>query len=231
MAKILIGIPSYDQKVYALTMVSIFQGIKLLEEQGHSATFTFQLGNPYLDLARNYIIDTFMEGDYTDLIFVDADVAFDAEGFCKLMKHDVPVIGGAYPYHSTIDNGFPVDIKLDEDQFPVADLQRGIIECEHIPTGFMRIRRSAIEHLNVEYLNNVDEKGKTFHFRTGLVFQHRGDNKYYGEDVFFCKICSDAGISIYLDPDIGFCHFGTHQYTGKFSDYLKEHGTPKGCKK
>lgn len=224
---ILIGIPAYDSKVYGYTMVSIFNNIKDIENNGHRVTFTLQMKGAYLDLNRNKIVNQFIQGDFTDLFFIDADIAFDHNAMMKLLKHDVQVIGGIYPYREIEDKGYPVDIKLDDKKFPIINREKSLIECDHIPTGFMRIRRDVFDILNEKYPDNQDDKGDTFHFRTGLLFQDRGDKQYYGEDVYFCKICNEAGIKVYCDPDIGFVHYGLLPKTGRYSEFLKNNGEEK----
>lgn len=231
--KIMIAIPAYDSKVFVLGMVSIFDNIQTLTAMGHSVDFTFQMGDPYLDLTRNHLVKQFLESDATDMVFVDSDVAFDSDGIVKLMAHDVQIIGGVYPYRSIRENGFPVDIKLDENKFPVVDHEKRLVECDHIPTGFMRIRRDVFDILDKKFPENFDENGDRFHFRTGLLFAHKGDKRYQGEDVYFCKICQEAGIKIWCDPTIGFVHFGTLPKTGKLSDTLRNNGqwvdNPTAC--
>lgn len=222
--KILIGIPAYDSKVNALTMVSIFNNLRELEREGHALNFYLQTKGCYIDLNRNRIVNEFLKDGFTDLIFVDSDVAFEYDAMKKLIDQDAQVVGGIYPYRELDDKGYPIDIKLDENKFPVTNFQKGLIECIHLPTGFMRIRRDVFDILNEKYPENRDDKGDTFHFRTGLLFLDRGDKSYYGEDVYFCKICNEAGIKVYCDPTIEFIHFGTLPKKGRYSEFLKNGG-------
>lgn len=227
--KILVGIPAYDSKINALTMVSIFNNLKQLEQDGHAINFYLQTKGCYIDLNRNRIADEFLKDGFTDLIFVDSDVAFEADAMKKLVDRDVQIVGGIYPYRELDDKGYPIDIRLDDKKYPVVNKEQQLIECEHLPTGFMRIRRDVFDILNEKYPENCDDKGRSFHFRTGLLFRDRGDNKYYGEDVYFCKICNEAGIKVYCDPTIEFIHFGTLPKKGRYSEFLKNGGKePEG---
>jgi hypothetical protein len=260
---VLIAIPAYDSKVFAIGMTSIFQNMKNLEDLGYKVTFTLQLAGAYIDLQRNHLVKTFLENPaYTDLIFVDNDLAFDADAMVKLMKHDVPVIGGVYPYRSEAEDGYPIDIKLDGDNYPVADLEKGLIECDHIPTGMMRVQRNVFDTLREKYGHMVDDKGEFQIFGTGFLKMYeqvverlinkirqlqnpskiydtslpdidindpyRGlDNRWWGEDVYFCRMCNDCGIKVYIDPTITFVHFGTLNKSGRYADYLKNGGSVK----
>jgi hypothetical protein len=254
---ILIGIPAYDSKVCVNTMVSLFNNINSLQLKGYDVSFTAQIKGAYLDLNRNKIVKQFMDGDFTDLLFIDADIAFEYDAMIKIMEQPVDVIGGVYPYREIDDNGFPVDIKLDRNNYPVTDFKLKLIESEHIPTGFMRITRKALETIAEHYPHLVDDKGVYQFFATGQTAmyedtvlrlvnelrKYRGlpndgsvnvdvehpfagiDNRYFGEDVWFCKLCNACGIKVYCDPTIEFIHFGTLPKRGRFSDYLKENGT------
>lgn len=255
---ILIAIPAYDEKIFAIGMVSIFQNMKELERLGHKVTYTFQLAGAYIDLQRNHLVRTFLETpEYTDLIFVDNDLAFDGDAMVKLMSHDVQVVAGVYPYRSQKDEGYPIDIKLDDKNFPVTDFDKGLIECDHVPTGMLRIQRSVFDVLRKNYGHMVDDKGEFMPFGTGFLEMYKEvverlvnevkklsglphdkdmtvnlfnpyentDNRWWGEDVYFCRMCNKSGIKVYVDPSISFVHFGTLHKSGKYADYLKNGGS------
>lgn len=224
MSKILIAIPAYDSKVDALCMASIFRNIKELEAVGHEVTFNFQLGDPYIDQARNHLVKSFLKTDCTDLIFVDTDLAFDSDGMVRLMRNDVGVVGGAYPYRSSDQNGYPARIKLDEKKYPVTDVDKGLVECDFIPTGFMRIKREVFEAIQKEHPEHVDDTGEMKFFRTGQLFLSVGDARWWGEDVYFCKACTDLDIPVWCEPMINFVHIGTLHKTGKYADCLQNGG-------
>lgn len=219
--KIFIAVPAYDEKIAVLGMYSIFSAIKLLEAAGHQVTLNAQLGCCYLDQARNHIVKSFLATDCTHLLFVDSDIAFDGDSALKLLNHDVQVIGGAYPYRSEDKEGFPVDICLNKDGIPIGDREKGILECLHVPTGLMLIRRDVFDILTKKFPDNVETTGELFHFRTGLLFIDEGDRNYYGEDVYFCRICNRAGIRVYCEPRINFSHIGTLHKKGNFDTYLR----------
>jgi hypothetical protein len=220
--KVFIAVPAYDSKVHALCMASVFGSIENLRSHRVEATFGFQLGDPYIEMARNHLVKTFLSTDCTDMIFVDSDLAFDVDGMWKLMRQDVDLIGGAYPFRAQDKNDYPINVKLDENNTPIADIENGIIECNFVPTGFMRISRSVFELLDKKYPENIDNNGESLHFRTGFLVGN--DKRWWGEDVYFCKICSDAGIKIWVDPSITFIHHGTLLKKGKYQEFLANGG-------
>jgi hypothetical protein len=256
MKNVLIGIPAYDSKVFVYGMAAIFANIERLKRAGHDVTFTFQIKGAYIDHNRNKIVKEFLDGPYTDLVFVDADLWFDHDAIEKLLKPNVEVIGGAYPYRELDDKGYPVEIKLDKNKFPVADLKNGLIECEHLPTGLLRIQRSAIKKLAMKYPHMVDANGMLQLFRTGQTDMYEAavsrlceevrrlrdpqpmseqkadpdnpyeglDSRYFGEDVYFCKMCNRSGIKVWCDPSIKFVHYGTLPKSGCYAEFLSKGG-------
>lgn len=224
MGKIYIGIPAYDSKVHALCMASIFNNIKELEKAGHEVTFSFQLGDPYIDQARNHIVHAFLETDFTDLIMVDTDLAFDNDAMLKLMRNDVGVVGGVYPYRSETKNGYPAIIKTDENRYPVTDYEKGLVECEFIPTGLIRIKRNVFEAITEKYPERRDDTGEMKFFTTGQLFLSEGDSRWWGEDVYFCKMCNMLGIKVYCEPMINMVHIGTLHKKGHYGEFLQNGG-------
>ena len=222
--RVYIAIPAYDSRIDVLCMASIFNNIKDLEGRGYEVTFNTKMGDPYIDQARNFLVNTFLRTDCTDLIFVDTDLAFDGNGMWRLMRNDVQVVGGAYPFRSEDQNGFPVSVLLDEDKKPVTDYEKGLVECRYIPTGFMRINRSVFEALKRNYPDFTDDSGETKYFRTGQVFLSEGDTRWWGEDNYFCEICRRSGIKVYCEPMISFVHVARLQKKGNYAKFLQNGG-------
>jgi hypothetical protein len=225
MRSVFIAIPAYDQRINCLCMASIFNNIKDLEKRGHKVTFSFQLGDPYLDQARNHVVKQFLESEYDDLIFVDTDLAFDSNGMWRLTRcEEIQVVGGAYPYRAQDKHGYPVNIKVDENLLPVTDYERGLVECTMLPTGFLRIRRDVFDAIRAALPEYVDHDGEYKYFRTGQLLLETGDTRWWGEDAYFCRLCTDLGIKLWCEPMINFSHDGVLHKCGKFADYLQNGG-------
>lgn len=220
--KIYLAIPAYDSRIDVLCMASILNNIKDLESRGYDVIFNTKMGDPYIDQARNWLVNTFLRTKATDMIFIDTDLAFDTDAIYRLMRCDKGVVGGVYPFRSEDQNGFPVSPILDENQKPVHE--NGLVECQFIPTGLMRINRSVFEALKPEHQMFTDDSGETKYFRTGQVFIHEGDTRWWGEDNYFCEICRRCGIKIYCDPMISFVHMGRLQKKGNYGEYLQNGG-------
>lgn len=222
--KVYIAIPAYDSRIDVLCMASIINNIRDLEKRGYEVTYTPKMGDPYIDQARNALVASFLRTDCTDMIFVDTDLAFDSNAMWRLMRNDVQVVGGVYPYRSEEEDGFPVSLMVDDDKKPVTDYDKGLVECNSIPTGLMRIRRDVFEKLYKKYPQFKDDKGEVKYFRVGQLFLDEGDDRWWGEDNYFCEICKRSEIKIYCEPMISFVHIGRLHKRGNYGEFLQNGG-------
>jgi len=223
--KVFIGITAYDGKISILGMMSILNNVKTLEKNGIDVTVNAQMGDCYLDMTRNHVVKSFLASDATDLIFVDNDLAFDGDAMLKLMLKPVQIIGAAYPYRSQDKQGFPIAVHVHENKQFAGNKELGIIDCKFVPTGLLRINRKAFDILKAAYPKNIDDKGELQMFRTGLLFQDEGDNRWFGEDVYFSEITRRCNIINWCDPTIGCIHIGQLNKAGKLDEYLRAGGT------
>ncbi len=154
--------------------------------------------------------------DATDLFFIDADVAFDADAVLRILERDEEIVAGIYPLKRD-EGDFPVKIKT-EDGVPIG--QNGLIEAELIPTGFMRIKRVVFDIMEKKYpelkytLNNVSEAYDFFNM--GI----EEGTKWTTEDYAFCNKWSKIGGQLWVAPDINFTHVGRKKYMGNYHNYL-----------
>jgi len=121
---------------------------------------------------RNLCVSYFLNTDFTHLLFVDSDIAFDPEAIFRLIELDKDVISIPYPMKTAqwdtlmqkIKSGF---IKKDDDcqhhihQYPLLikdnnqdiKINKGVIEATHCPTGCMLIKRDVFDKLIKAYPN------------------------------------------------------------------------------
>lgn len=90
--------PSYDGTVHISTAWSLMLEMFLLKDIGIISTWDFYPGCCYPEIARNMLCKKFLEGDYTDAFFIDSDMQWEPGGAVKMLRHDVDVVAGSYPY-------------------------------------------------------------------------------------------------------------------------------------
>src|SRR4051812_24594149 len=93
---LLVAVPAYGG-VSMFTMLSLLNLETLLCQSGIAHTYRFVGNEPYIDRVRNRLAAMFLESGCTDMLFVDADIEFEALDVIGLMAADRPVIGASYP--------------------------------------------------------------------------------------------------------------------------------------
>lgn len=198
MKSVYIGIPAYGG-VEAEFLNSVLAGVLVCQAAGWDITYEVLPGCSLITKARNEITARFLKSDCDCLLFLDADLVFDAGDMLRLLERPEDVIGSAYVRK---DGSGKYNVR------PLEPLNEhdGAWECEGIATGFLKISRRALESMAVPAYG--DSQTPVF-FESGLF-----DGVYWGEDYLFCKRYREQGGRVWLLPaDIG--HVGKHIFRGR----------------
>ena len=169
MKKIFIGTPCYGGMITANYFKSCIQLVSLAASKKIELQFGTIGNESLITRARNTLVQLFMDGDYTHLLFIDADLAFNPEAVLRMLEFDKDVVTGIYP-RKTID-WTKVKTKLrdnpdmSEDELLASSLQynlnvydpkkilfqKGFIEVMDGPTGFMLIKRDVFVRMAKVY--------------------------------------------------------------------------------
>lgn len=199
--------------------------------------------------ARNVLLAYFLASDYTHLMFIDADIEFSHEDIIKLWMHNKEVCVGAYPkkgvawsrirdaaansdYVKTMGNDreiaaygsdYAINFQfIDRDSRSIA-VENGIVKLHDAGTGFMMIKREAIEKMlkaypELKYNNDLQMssaellKDKFYALFDTMIDPK--DRRYLSEDYTFCRRWQDIGGDIWLDPSISLNHYGHFCFQG-----------------
>jgi hypothetical protein len=218
---VFIATPCHSGEVRCEFVRSLVSTLPLLFQNGIAFTQSFCIGNALVHVARNSMVAWFMaQKDATDLLFIDADMAWEPECALRLALSPHDVIGGAYLQKREGQEIYNVA--------PYRGTATTLIECDYLATGFLKISRRAVErlikaHPETKYL---DSHGYECH---GLFDTSLGEGKVIGEDALFCRRWRALGGKILCDPDMTITHIGTKPYTGNFADLiLREGSKPEG---
>lgn len=183
---------------------------------------------------------TFLETDYTHMMWLDSDIEFEPEHVAAVWNMDADIGVGVYAMKKPGEDWFAAwkDGKL------VKDLDRfdGPIEVDYAGTGFMLIKRSALEkvrrHLQerhdiakklraslgsmppseakvademVESLS-PDWEGSGGRRIPSLFMTPIHNDGLESEDYHFCRMAREAGLKIMMDPSIRLKHWGQYPY-------------------
>jgi hypothetical protein len=197
---------------------------------------------------RNMCVAEFLKKNFTHLLFIDSDIAFNEGAAGRLIEANKDVISIPYPLKDmNWDKGFKMiqegKIKSALDlknkafyryPFKVPDpenikIQNKVIEVTHSPTGFMMIKREVFEKMIIAYPNlridqdqlvngKVEKLGHMWNFFDTLFDPEK--RTYLGEDFAFCKRWRDIGGTCHAWIGDYITHVGEHQYTSRFADEL-----------
>lgn len=165
------------------------------------ADFAFTHSSLVYD-ARNTLAQTAMDGDYDRVLWIDSDMTFESDAMAEL-SHDLDdgrrVVGGLC---FTRRNTKPViysdvGIRLREDgrmepyrtymeNYP----RNSLFKVAGIGAGFLMMETSVIREVYEKF-------GPPFFPEIG-----------FGEDLSFCRRCSQLGIDIWCDSSVKIGHIG-----------------------
>lgn len=204
-----IATPSFSKELTVDYNQSMVQSAILLTKLGVEIHHEVRGGDCFIDHARNELVDAFLDSKATDLLFVDADVGFDARVLPRILNSPQEIVGGLVPkrepgaevYHQNALTG---------------RIQNGLFETLELPTAFMRIKRRVFEKLERPY----------FKLDSSRTERDVKSDTPSGEDIYFCRQwCSHH--SLWVDPDITFSHRGSYAWRGNFYDHCVKSGLLK----
>jgi len=185
-----------------------------LARQGIPFQLAIMEDNCHVDDGRNALAkDFYYDTQCSDLVFLDADLRWTPEMLMQLISHEVEdIIGGAYPVKN-----YPI-------RFPVGKLlqnegdkltRKGVLSMSYIPTGFMRIPRTAFEKMAPTQTSRGRIKPQLRFFERRYT-----TNTYDGGDVTFCRKWIAAGGKVLCDSKIRLEHIGEWRWNGCFLEHL-----------
>jgi hypothetical protein len=219
---------------------SVMELQNVLREASVSSSFSFMFNESLIQRARNALVHAFLKTEATHLMFIDADLKFQAQEVLPMLAADKEIICGIYPkkeiywpsVRKAIANGVPdnelkhhtgsfvVNLVGYTGQVTVAADQ----PCEiwNGGTGFMLIKREVFEKLKPtcrSYMNDVlDVSGNIGVERITEYFPvmiEEETERLLSEDYAFCKIARDAGIKVWGAPWVRLGHIGHYLFDGK----------------
>lgn len=250
--KLFVATPMYGGQCNGMYTRSMCDLTALCVKYGIEVRSYFLFNESLITRARNYCADEFLRSDAEHLLFIDSDIGFNPQDVIAMMALQTPeseydVIAGPYPkkcitwekIKQAVDKGVadqdsslledfvgdfvfnPVfdgtkennSIRLDE---PAQVLETG--------TGFMMIRRSALERFKQHY---PQYSYKPDHVRTEafdgsreihMYFQAEIDpvsKRYLSEDYWFCQLMRNMGGKVWLCPWMHLQHTGSYVFAGK----------------
>lgn len=219
--KLFVAVPMYGGKCDGIFARSIADLSTLCTHYGIELRYYFLFNESLITRARNYASDEFLRSDCDHMMFIDADIGFNANdviGMLALQSDDseYDILCGPYPkktiswekIKTAVDKGFADDDPSELEKFvgdyvfnpasgttsiPINDP----VEVLESGTGFMMIKRSVFERFEEAY---PEQRYAPDHVRTEHFDGSRQIMAY-----FDTPICKET--NRYLSEDYMFCQW------------------------
>lgn len=202
--------------------------------------YGFTVNESLVSRARDSLAYDFLQTECTHLMFIDADIEFQAEDILSMVDADKNVICGVYPRKEI---NWPRVAAAARRSVPDEELHRhsgsfvvntlkGRIEDARANTpvevanggcGFMLVKRCVFEELA--------RNGDVPTYWSPLRGDEQGSRKTYSqffdtsidsetgvllsEDFHFCRLAREAGFLVYAAPWVVLTHAGSYLFTGR----------------
>lgn len=240
--KIFVGTPAYGGLIHEAYFRSVIRALTFFNQHGISLAFGTIANESLVTRARNVLLAYFIQSGFSHLLFIDADIEFQTEDILKLIAHDKEVVVGAYPKKgvnwqriregvqgkqlsdqqiAALGSDYAINFKFVNRDLKQIAIENGLIRLHDAGTGFMLIKRTAIDKLLAAYpelkYNNDLNTGSDLQDYFYALFDTMVDpvdKRYLSEDYTFCRRWQDIGGDIWLDPTISLNHFGSYNFQG-----------------
>jgi hypothetical protein len=168
--KLFVATPMYGGQCTGLYAKSCLDLQNIFTRYNIELKFSFLFNESLIQRARNYLTDEFVSRtDSTHLMFIDADIHFDAKDILAMLALDVPVVAGTYPKKTlnwkNIKAAILKNPDIEENQLEqlvgefVFNVKRGtkqfntteLVEVSEVGTGFLMIKREVFEKMHEVY--------------------------------------------------------------------------------
>lgn len=156
------------------------------------------VNNYDVDKARNKLARMALDGDFTHVMMVDSDMIVPQDALVNLLSHDLYVC-----------MGFGVRGSSDDGETSVSRLG-GSFTSWYNRSELRKLRESGVELVEVKGNGLCCALISTDVFRRlkepWFEYQRNQNGTHIGEDYYFCRLCSRAGIKLYIDTRVACGH-------------------------
>lgn len=210
-------IPCYGGMVNEAFFISMLKFMAAANRLGLNFTVDTMVNESLIPRGRNSLVAKFLafEPKSTHLMFIDADIGFEPEEVLKLILADKDVCGGLYP-----KKALPISYVVNK--VPGSRTEGNMVTVSNLGTGFMLIKRTAIEKLiqlrpDLHYADAIglDPKYDIYKYALFDTLIDPVTREYLSEDYYFCKLWREvAGGEIWADLSIRLDHTGYFKFSG-----------------
>jgi len=236
---IFVATPMYGGMCSGYFTNSLISMTNVMKQVGWDMSFSSMFNESLIQRGRNALAHQFLKSPCTHLMFIDADIKFDAAQIPPMVDADVDIICGIYPkkeinWHGVekaVKEGVEVDklttrtgslvVNLVDYTGSVTVPENKPVEIWNGGTGFMLIKREVLEGMADKVSNYVND--------VTIMNGNIGDNliiEYFAcsiepetqrllsEDYHFCYMARKNGYKVWAAPWVRLGHLGSYLFEG-----------------
>lgn len=152
--------------------------------------------SPLVSANRIFLAEQAKKENRSHIIWVDDDMVFPNDAFARLLRHKKPIIAANYTTRSIP----PLPHAVTDGQRVPSLGKTGLEAVHHTGMGLMLTAVKVFRKIGEPY------------FHLGWAPKAR---EVIGEDVWFCRLCRQAGYDIWIDHDLSneVAHLGSIAFT------------------
>lgn len=212
--RIFIALPTYGP-LPALTSFSLFKSHAALNAVGFDVELCILEGHCHVDDGRNILVQTFMDSQCDELLFIDADIGWQPDQLVRFVQHDRDMVSAIYPKKDDTED-YPCQLIAGE----LWTDNDGLMEVTAVPTGFLKIKRSVFEHMAAISRKYKPDSQARLTVSEWFYRDIVGGNRVSG-DYNFCRRWKAEGGTIFIDPEMFLDHVGQKVWSGKYGSFLR----------
>ncbi len=250
---IVVATPCFGGMVNQRYMVSAIGLMQLCSSLGIKVTLDLLGHELLITRGRNILVSRFLDDPTTThLLFVDADIGFDAGQVIRMLRFDEDVVAGMYPLklhdwnagmRHVVNGELPDTAPLRYVGAPCegedALSHDGFVAATYAGTGFMLIRRAVFPqmmaaHPQLRFSAAHVAAAPSLSPNQYALFDCMIEPEtgvYLSEDYTFCRRWRDLGGRIWLDTQGGLVHVGQYEFAGDPSrrSFVQPQVAPISC--
>ena len=236
---IFVATPMYGGMCSGYFTNSLISMTNVMKQVGWDMSFSSMFNESLIQRGRNALAHQFLKTPCTHLMFIDADIKFDAGHIPPMVEADVDIICGIYPKKEINWHGVEKAVKegVDVDKLTtrtgslvvnLVDYTGSVTVPENKPveiwnggTGFMLIKREVLEGMKDKvssYVNDVTIMGGNIgdsriveYFACSIEPETQ---RLLSEDYHFCYMARKNGYKVWAAPWVRLGHLGSYLFEG-----------------
>jgi hypothetical protein len=252
LTNIVIATPCYGGLMNHIYVTSLLKLMSEAATLGMRLTLQVAAHDSLITRSRNTLVQGFLDNtDASHLLFIDADIGFEPEAVARLLAMDEEVVAGMYPIKAIDWQKLQRELQPDLDAAALREAglhfvgvpctgaahqqKNEFVTGKYAGTGFMMIKRSALEKMIVAYpearyrgvhLYGAAKTGSSFYnFFDCMIEPQTGT--YLSEDFAFCHRFRAIGGKVWLDTKSRLRHVGVAEFEGNPAVEMIKYGAVK----